>query len=118
MQQCLPIPLTKAKFRSFAESAGEADDDVVVAAPNEGDSKDGDLEVPFILNQPLEDQIHALTMWFDAYGCTQGRDSHHLLQPGPNHTVVGSAPLFSHSATPTVVILKDVSLFPYFPFFH
>ena len=67
VQQRLPIPLPKVKFRSFAESAGEADDDAATAAPREGDSEDDDLEVPSSSTQPLADQIHALTTRFDAY---------------------------------------------------
>ena len=63
MQQRLPIPLPKEKFGSL----GGSEEDAATAAPSEGDSKDSDPEVPSSLTQSLVDQIHALTVWFDAY---------------------------------------------------
>ena len=68
VQQCLPIPLPKAKFGSSAESAEEADDDAATTAPSEGESEDGDPEVPSSSTQPLADQIHVLTTRFDHIG--------------------------------------------------
>ena len=67
MQQRLHIPLPKAKFGSLGDSEEEADKDAAAVAPSEGDYEDGDLEVPSSSTQSLADQIHALTMQFDAY---------------------------------------------------
>ena len=55
MQQCLPIPLPKAKFRSLGDSDEETDDDVVAATPNASDPEDGDPEVPSSSTQSLAD---------------------------------------------------------------
>ena len=68
MQQRLPIQLPKAKFERSIELEEEADDDAIAAAPSEGESEDGDLEVPSNSTQPLADQIHALTIQFDTVG--------------------------------------------------
>ena len=65
VQQRLPIPLPKAKFRSLGDSDEETD--VSAATPSAGDPEDGDPEVPSSSTQSLVDQIHALTTWFDAY---------------------------------------------------
>ena len=62
VQQCLLIPLPRAKFGRPDESDDEIDDDVPTATPSAGDP-----EVPSSLNQSLVDQIHALTTRFDAY---------------------------------------------------
>ena len=67
VQQRLPIPLPRVKFRSLDESDDETDDDVPVATPNVSDPVGGDLEVPSSSTQSLIDQIHALTTRFDAY---------------------------------------------------
>ena len=67
VQQRLPIPLPRVKFRSLNESDDETDDDVPVATPNMSDPMDGDPEVPSSSTQSLIDQIHALTTCFDAY---------------------------------------------------
>ena len=67
MHQRLPIPLPKAKFESPGDSEEEADEDAATAALSQGDSKDGDLEVPFSSTQSLANQIHVLTAWFNAY---------------------------------------------------
>ena len=67
MQQRLPIPLPKVELRSLRGSEEEADEDAAVVALSEGDSEDGDPEVPSSSTQSLVDQIHALTAWFDAY---------------------------------------------------
>ena len=71
VQQRLPIPLPKAKFERSVESEEEANDDVAddvaAATPSEGESEDGDIEVPSSSIQPLAYQIHALTTRFDAY---------------------------------------------------
>ena len=67
MQQCLPIPLPKAKFESLGYSDEEADDDVTATTPSEGDPEDGDPEVPSSSTQSLTDQIHALTTRFNVY---------------------------------------------------
>ena len=67
MQQCLPIPLPRAKFRSPDELDDETDDDVPAATPSAGDPKDGDPEVPSSSTQSLADQIHTLTTRFDTY---------------------------------------------------
>ena len=67
MQQRLPIPLSKVKFGSPGDSEEEADDDVTIVAPSEGDPEDGDPEVPSSSTQSLAYQIHALTERFDAY---------------------------------------------------
>ena len=67
MQQCLPIPLPRAKFRSLDESDEETDEDVPAATPSTSDLVDDDLEVPSSSTQSLADQIHALTTRFDAY---------------------------------------------------
>ena len=67
VQQCLPIPLPKAKFGSPGDSDEETDEDVPAATPSAGDPKDGNPEVPSSSTQSLGNQIHALTTWFDAY---------------------------------------------------
>ena len=67
VQQRLPIPLPKAKFRSLGDSDEEPDEDAPTATPNIGDPEDGDPEVPSSSNQSLVYQIHALTTRFDAY---------------------------------------------------
>ena len=67
MQQRLPIPLPKVKFGSLGDSKEEADEDAAAVAPSEGDYEDGDLEVPSSSTRSLADQIHALTVRFDAY---------------------------------------------------
>ena len=59
VQQRLPIPLPKEKFRSLGDSEDEADDDAAAAAPSEG--------VPSSSYQSLADQIHVLTTRFDTY---------------------------------------------------
>ena len=66
MQQRLPIPLPKVKFGSPRDSEEEADEDVATATPSQGDSEDGDPEVPSSSTQSLADQIRALTTRFDA----------------------------------------------------
>ena len=67
VQQRLPIPLPKEKFRSPGDSEEEADDDATTTAPSEGDPKDDDPKGPSSSTQSLEDQINALTAQFDAY---------------------------------------------------
>ena len=67
MQQCLPIPLPRVKFRSPDESGDETDDDVQAATPSASDLMDGDPEVPSSSTQSLVDQVHALTARFDTY---------------------------------------------------
>ena len=67
MQQRLPIPLPKAKFRSLGDSDEETEEDALAATPSEGDPEDGDPKVPFSSTQSLAYQIHALTTRFDAY---------------------------------------------------
>ena len=67
VQQCLPILLPKATFRSLGGSEKEVDKDASAVAPSEGDSEAGDPEVPSSSTQSLADQIHALITWFDAY---------------------------------------------------
>ena len=67
MQQRLPIPLPKAKFESPGGSEEEAGMNDATVAPSEGDSEDGDPEVPSKSTQFLADQIHALVVRFDAY---------------------------------------------------
>ena len=67
VQQCLLIPLSKAKYGSLGDLDEEADDDAAAATPSEGDPMDGDPEVPSSLTQSLAYQIHALTARFDAY---------------------------------------------------
>ena len=62
VQQRLPIPLPKAKFRSPGDSDEETDEDAMAATPSAGDP-----EVPSSSTQSLADQIHALTTRFDAY---------------------------------------------------
>ena len=46
VQQRLPIPLPKAKFRSPGNSDEETDDDATVATPSVGNLEDGNPEVP------------------------------------------------------------------------
>ena len=46
MQQLLPIPLPKVKFRSLGDSEEEADEDAALVALSQGDLEDGDPEVP------------------------------------------------------------------------
>ena len=46
MQQDLPIPLPRAKFRSPDESDEETDEDVPIATPSMSDLVDGGPEVP------------------------------------------------------------------------
>ena len=53
VQQCLPIPLPKAKFGSLRDSKDEADDDAAAAASSEGDPKDDDPGVPSSSTQSL-----------------------------------------------------------------
>ena len=67
VQQRLPIPLSKVKFRSPGNLDEETTYDAAAATPSAGDPKDGDSEVPSSLTQSLEDHIHALTTRFDAY---------------------------------------------------
>ena len=67
VQQRLPIPLARVKFRSPGKSDEETDDDVLVATPSASDPVDGNLEVPSSSAQSLADQIHALTARFNAY---------------------------------------------------
>ena len=67
MQQCLPIPLSKAKFGSPDDSDEKTDKEAPTATPSVGDPKDGDPEVPSNSTQFLANQIHALTTQFDAY---------------------------------------------------
>ena len=67
MQQRLPIPLPKVKFGSPGDSEEEVDEEATVAAPRQGDSEDGDPEVPSSSTRSLADQIHALTARFNAY---------------------------------------------------
>ena len=62
MQQRLPIPLPKAKFRSSGDSDEETDEDALAATPSAGDP-----EVSSSSTQSLAYQIHALTTRFDAY---------------------------------------------------
>ena len=68
LQQRLPIPLPRAKFRSLGNSNEETDEDTAVATPSPGDPKDGDPEVLSSLTQSLGDQIHVLTIRFDVLG--------------------------------------------------
>ena len=106
VQQRLPIPLPKAKFRSPGNSDAKTDDDALIATPSASDPKDGDPEVPFSSTQSLTDQLHALTTRFEAYW-----DEYQ-----EHRVAIGSTPLFSHIATvaTTTVILWDVSLCFYF----
>ena len=67
VQQRLPIPLPRAKFRSQDESSDETDDDVPAATPIAGDPEDGDPEVPSSSTQSLAYQSHALTTQVKAY---------------------------------------------------
>ena len=67
VQQRLPIPLPKVKFRSPNESDEEIDEDVLAATPITSNPVDGDPEVPSSSTQSLADQVHALTTRFDAY---------------------------------------------------
>ena len=67
MQQRLPISLPKVKFGSPDKSDDETDDDVPTATPSVSNPVDGDPEVPFSSTQSLTNQIHALTIRFDAY---------------------------------------------------
>ena len=67
VQQHLPIPLPKVKFRSHDESDDETDNDVPMATPSTSDLVDGDLEGSSSSTQSLVDQIHAFTTRFDAY---------------------------------------------------
>ena len=67
VQQRLPIPLARVKFRSPGKSDEETDDDVLVATPSASDKVDDDPEVPYSSAQSLGDQIHALTARFNAY---------------------------------------------------
>ena len=67
VQQRLPIPPPKVKFRSPNESDDETNDDVPTATPSASDRVDGDPKVPSSLTRSLADQIHALTTRFDAY---------------------------------------------------
>ena len=67
MQQRLSKPLPKVKFERSIELEEEADDDVAVATPTEGESENGDPEFPSSLTQPLAYHIHALTTRFDGY---------------------------------------------------
>ena len=67
VQQCLLIPLPKAKFRSPSDSDEETDEDTLAATPSVGDPKNSDPEVPSSSTKSLENQIHALTTGFDAY---------------------------------------------------
>ena len=62
VQQCLPIPLPKAKFGSPNNSDEEYDDDALTATPSAGNP-----EVPSGSTQSLVDQIRELTTRFDAY---------------------------------------------------
>ena len=64
VQQNLPIPLPKAKFRSLGDSDEETDEDAPTATPSAGNPEDGDPEVPSSSTQSLADQIHALTTRF------------------------------------------------------
>ena len=50
MQQCLPIPLPKAKFESLGDSNEETVEDALAAIPNVGD-----LEVPSSSTKSLSD---------------------------------------------------------------
>ena len=59
--------MPKAKFWSPGDSEKEVDDDVATATPSEGNPEDGDPEVLSNSTQCLVDQIHALTVRFDAY---------------------------------------------------
>ena len=67
VQQCLPIPLPKAKFRSPGDSDEETDEDAPAATPSASDPEDGELEILSSSTQSLADRIHALTTRFDAY---------------------------------------------------
>ena len=67
MQQCLPIPLLKAKFESPRYLEEEDDEDAAAATLSEGDFEKGNPEVPSSSTQSLADQIHALTARFDTY---------------------------------------------------
>ena len=67
VQQLLPIPLPKAKFRSPGDSDEETDEDALVATLSVGGPEDDDPEVPSSSTQSLVDQIHVLTTRFDAY---------------------------------------------------
>ena len=53
VQQCLPIPLPKAKFGSPDESDEETDEDVPAATPSMSDPVDDDPEVSSGLTQSL-----------------------------------------------------------------
>ena len=67
VQHRLPIPLPKAKFGSYGDSEEESDDDAATTAPSEDDSKDNNPEIPSNATQSLADQIHTLTVQFNAY---------------------------------------------------
>ena len=67
MQQRLPISLPRVKFGSHDKSDDETDDDVSTATPSASNPVNGDPEVPFSSTQSLTNQIHALTIRFDAY---------------------------------------------------
>ena len=67
VQQRLPIPLSKAKFRSPSDLDEETDEDAVAATLSAGDPEDDDPEVPSSSTQSLADQIHVLTTRFDVY---------------------------------------------------
>ena len=68
VQQCLPIPLPKAKFKSPGNSDEKTYEDAPIATPSAGGPEDDDdPEVNSNLTQSLIDQIHALTTQFDTY---------------------------------------------------
>ena len=115
MQQRLPIPLPREKFGSPDESDEETKEEASTATPSAGDP-----EFPSSSTQSLADQIHVVTTQFDAYwdesqehrvSLSQDMDAIRAematirTQPGPDHVATGLAPLSSHPATTTAVIL-------------
>ena len=55
MQQRLPIPLPKAKFKILDELNDETDEDAPTATPSASDLVNGHLEVPSCSTQSLAD---------------------------------------------------------------
>ena len=53
VQQCPPILLPKAKFKSPGDSIEETDEDAPTATPSAGDLEDDHPEVPSSSNQSL-----------------------------------------------------------------
>ena len=68
MQQCLPIPLPKEKFRSPGDSDEETDEDAPTATPSAGNPEDGDPKVPPVQLSPSQIRFMRLPHGFTSIG--------------------------------------------------